>query len=66
MSRDSHDRRYAVECSKIKSELGWRPSHEFSAGLDATIGWYRDNTGWIDRIRSGAYKDWIARNYTNR
>ncbi len=64
--RPGHDRRYAVECSKIKSELGWRPSHEFSAGLDATIAWYRDNAGWIDRIRSGAYKDWIAQNYTNR
>ncbi len=64
--RPGHDQRYAVDCSKIKQELGWRPRHAFDAGLDATISWYRDNTQWVERVRSGAYKDWIEANYAGR
>ncbi len=64
--RPGHDHRYAVDCSKITSELGWSREHEFSTGLDATIGWYLKNTLWVERVRSGAYKDWIAANYAAR
>ncbi len=64
--RPGHDRRYAVSCEKIKAELGWKQRHEFSSGLDATIAWYRDNPQWVNRVRSGAYKDWLEQNYARR
>ncbi len=64
--RPGHDHRYAVNCNKIKHDLGWRQAHEFSSGLDATIAWYLNNTTWVERVRSGAYKDWIEANYAAR
>jgi len=64
--RPGHDRRYAIDCSKIKKELGWKQQHGFSEGLDATILWYRNNLDWVEKIRSGEYKNWIARNYLKR
>jgi len=64
--RPGHDQRYAVNCGKIKRELGWHQRHEFSSGLDSTIAWYRDNPEWVQRVRSGAYKDWIEANYAGR
>ncbi len=64
--RPGHDRRYAVDCSKIKRELGWTQHHEFSSGLDATIAWYRQNPDWVQRVQTGAYKDWIETNYATR
>jgi dTDP-glucose 4,6-dehydratase len=54
--RPGHDRRYAVDCTKAEGELGWRPSVAFDEGLAATVAWYRANTGWVDRVRSGAYR----------
>ena len=64
--RPGHDRRYAVNCSKVKDELGWRQRHSFSEGLDATIRWYMENTEWIELVRSGEYRKWIEDNYARR
>ena len=64
--RPGHDRRYAIDCSKIESELGWRPSVTFEEGLDRTVRWYLQNTDWVDHVRSGAYREWIDQNYGNR
>ena len=64
--RPGHDRRYAVDCTKIKNELGWEQRHSFSEGLDATIRWYMSNTKWVDQVRSGEYQKWIEENYAAR
>jgi dTDP-glucose 4,6-dehydratase len=64
--RPGHDRRYAVNCIKIKNELGWRQRHSFSEGLDATIQWYMANTEWVNQVRSGEYQKWIEENYAAR
>lgn len=54
--RPGHDRRYAIDCSRIRNELGWRSEMDFSAGLDLTIRWYRDHGDWVRRVRSGEYR----------
>ncbi|MGH9605064.1 MAG: dTDP-glucose 4,6-dehydratase [Terracidiphilus sp.] len=64
--RPGHDRRYAIDASKITRELGWRPAQRFEAGLRKTVRWYLDNAEWIEGVRTGEYRDWIARNYTSR
>ena len=64
--RPGHDRRYAINCDKIKNELGWKQSVDFSEGLDLTIKWYMENTEWIDSIKSGEYIKWIDTNYKKR
>jgi dTDP-glucose 4,6-dehydratase len=64
--RPGHDRRYAINCDKIKRELGWKQSVDFDRGLDKTIEWYLNNQKWIDNVRSGEYKKWIEKNYTER
>ena len=64
--RPGHDRRYAVNCSKVKDELGWRQRHSFSQGLDATIRWYMENAEWVEQVRSGEYQKWIEDNYARR
>jgi dTDP-glucose 4,6-dehydratase len=64
--RPGHDRRYAIDCERIKVELGWRQEIGFEKGIDETVRWYLDNGEWIDRIRSGEYRKWIERNYENR
>lgn len=64
--RPGHDRRYAIDCSKIKQELGWRQSVSFDEGLRRTVRWYLENRQWVDRVRSGAYRDWIRQNYEER
>jgi dTDP-glucose 4,6-dehydratase len=61
--RPGHDRRYAIDCSKIETELGWRPRESFASGIDKTIKWYLDNQEWVDRVRSGAYREWIKKHY---
>ncbi len=55
--RPGHDRRYAINCSKIKKELGWKQTASFEEGLLKTIKWYMDNTDWVNNIRSGEYKN---------
>jgi dTDP-glucose 4,6-dehydratase len=64
--RPGHDRRYAVNCDKIKKELAWRPSVSFEDGLRKTVQWYLDHRRWIDNVRSGEYKKWIEKNYEER
>ncbi|GHT71177.1 dTDP-glucose 4,6-dehydratase [Spirochaetia bacterium] len=64
--RPGHDRRYAIDCSKIKRELGWQREVSFEAGLEKTVDWYLANTAWIDGIRSGEYQKWVERNYGGR
>src|SRR4051795_9217635 len=54
--RPGHDRRYAVECARAEAELGWRPTVTFEDGLAQTVDWYRTNTRWVERVRSGAYR----------
>lgn len=54
--RPGHDRRYAVDCARAEAELGWRPTVTFEQGLAETVEWYRSNTRWIDRVRSGEYR----------
>jgi len=64
--RPGHDRRYAINCDKIKQELGWSQKFDFEKGLDTTIKWYLDNKVWVDRVRSGEYRKWIEKNYSER
>ncbi|MGI5172913.1 dTDP-glucose 4,6-dehydratase [Treponema sp. OMZ 840] len=64
--RPGHDRRYAIDCSKIKKELGWKQSSSFEEGLKKTVGWYLENPLWIEGIKTGSYRTWIDQNYTNR
>jgi dTDP-glucose 4,6-dehydratase len=61
--RPGHDRRYAIDASKIRDELGWRPRFRFDEALSLTIAWYRDHAPWLQRVRSGAYRDYYARQY---
>ncbi|HXA52965.1 MAG TPA: dTDP-glucose 4,6-dehydratase [Candidatus Acidoferrum sp.] len=64
--RPGHDRRYALSSEKLMSETGWRPVMDFEAGLARTIDWYRTNTAWLARVRSGEYRDYYERNYGSR
>ena len=64
--RPGHDRRYAIDCSRIKRELGWKQSVSFDEGLRRTVRWYLENRKWVDHVRSGAYRDWIRQNYGER
>jgi len=64
--RPGHDRRYAIDCSKLKNELGWKQHFTFDAGLRATVRWYLDNQEWCSHVRSGEYRNWIEKNYITR
>ncbi|WP_019498784.1 dTDP-glucose 4,6-dehydratase [Pseudanabaena sp. PCC 6802] len=64
--RPGHDRRYAINCHKLKQELGWQPKENFQTGLQKTVEWYLSHSEWVDRVRTGAYKDWIEQNYSGR
>jgi len=64
--RPGHDRRYALSSAKLERETGWTPQVSFEDGLARTIEWYRANTAWVERIRSGEYRDWYQRNYGSR
>ncbi|HEY1256404.1 MAG TPA: dTDP-glucose 4,6-dehydratase [Terracidiphilus sp.] len=64
--RPGHDRRYAIDAAKIRSELGWSPSCEFEGGLRKTVAWYLEHPSWVENIRTGAYKEWIRKNYEER
>lgn len=64
--RPGHDRRYAIDAGKIERELGWRPVETFETGLGKTVRWYLDNPGWVGNVQSGAYRDWIEKNYAER
>jgi dTDP-glucose 4,6-dehydratase len=64
--RPGHDRRYAIDCSRIKRELGWKQAVSFEDGLGRTVDWYLANTEWIDNIRNGEYRGWLEKNYGER
>lgn len=64
--RPGHDRRYAIDASKIKEELGWEPSVTFEEGLSETIDWYLANEEWLNNVTSGDYKKYYQEMYTNR
>jgi len=64
--RPGHDRRYSINCDKLKKELGWQPRWDFDSGLAETIRWYQENRDWLDGVRSGAYRAYFARHYHQR
>src|SRR5574344_524166 len=64
--RLGHDKRYAIDCSKIKKELGWTRKMTFEEGLSETVNWNLSNSEWIDHILSGEYVNWVEKNYTKR
>jgi dTDP-glucose 4,6-dehydratase len=64
--RAGHDRRYAINCDKIKKELGWKQGHNFETGLRRTVSWYLKNTDWVRSAKSGEYAGWIEKNYGGR
>lgn len=64
--RPGHDRRYAIDASKLREQLGWQPGEDFESGLRKTVDWYLDNTEWIEQVTSGEYRNWIDRNYGQR
>ena len=61
--RKGHDRRYAIDAKKIEDELGWTPRYTFEEALPLTIKWYQENDTWLQRVRSGAYRDYYAAQY---
>jgi len=64
--RPGHDLRYAIDCSKAERELGWTPNIDFETGLAETIDWYRENSGWVERVRSGEYREYYQQQYGDR
>lgn len=64
--RLGHDFRYAIDCTKIKTELGWKPKHHFEEGILSTVKWYLENGEWVENVQSGEYRRWIEKNYAGR
>lgn len=64
--RPGHDRRYAIDASKIASDLGWKPNESFESGIRKTVEWYLNNGDWVAHVKSGSYRDWIDENYKGR
>ncbi|WP_419804061.1 dTDP-glucose 4,6-dehydratase [Terriglobus sp.] len=64
--RPGHDRRYAIDATKIERELGWAPAESFASGLRRTVEWYLQNEPWVEAIASGEYLNWIGQNYAGR
>ena len=64
--RPGHDRRYAIDCSRIEQKLSWVPQESFESGIRKTVLWYLENTAWINQVRTGEYREWIQKNYLSR
>jgi dTDP-glucose 4,6-dehydratase len=64
--RPGHDRRYAIDGSKLRAELGWAPGQTFESGLASTVRWYLDHAEWVEEVTSGAYRTWVETNYARR
>ena len=62
--RPGHDRRYAIDFSKLEKELIWRPEASLETGIRDTIKWYMENRKWVERVKSGEYKEWIKTHYS--
>jgi dTDP-glucose 4,6-dehydratase len=62
--RPGHDRRYAIDATKIANELGWKPEETFESGISKTVQWYLDNQDWVANVQSGEYKKWLTKNYS--
>jgi dTDP-glucose 4,6-dehydratase len=61
--RPGHDRRYAIDARKIERELGWKPAETFETGIRKTVQWYLDHPEWVQRVQSGAYREWVQKQY---
>ncbi len=61
--RPGHDRRYAIDARKLEAELGWKPAETFETGIRKTVLWYLDNPEWVAHVQSGAYRDWVQKQY---
>jgi dTDP-glucose 4,6-dehydratase len=64
--RPGHDRRYAIDARKLEAELGWKPAETFETGIRKTVAWYLANPEWVAHVQSGAYRDWVSKNYGER
>ena len=64
--RPGHDRRYAIDASKIERELNWKPAETFATGIRKTVEWYLANASWVANVQSGSYRDWVTANYAER
>ncbi|MEF8729108.1 MAG: dTDP-glucose 4,6-dehydratase [Accumulibacter sp.] len=64
--RPGHDRRYAIDARRIERELGWRPAESFASGIGRTVRWYLENQDWVHNVQSGAYREWVEKNYADR
>ena len=64
--RPGHDRRYAIDASKIERELDWKPAETFETGIAKTVQWYLDNQEWAEGVLSGSYREWILKQYSNK
>ena len=64
--RPGHDRRYAIDASKMSAELDWQPEETFESGIRKTVQWYLDNQHWVNNVKSGSYQSWIEQNYGER
>ena len=64
--RPGHDRRYAIDATKIEREIGWKPQETFETGLRKTVQWYLDNRTWVEGLTSGSYQQWVSANYADR
>ena len=62
--RPGHDRRYAIDARKLEKDLGWKPAETFETGIRKTVAWYLENTEWVAHVQSGAYRDWVSKQYT--
>ena len=61
--RPGHDRRYAIDARKLEQELGWKPSETFDTGIRKTVQWYLDHPDWVAHVQTGAYRDWVQKQY---
>ena len=61
--RPGHDRRYAIDARKLEAELGWKPAETFETGIRKTVQWYLDNPEWVRNVQSGAYREWVSKQY---
>ena len=64
--RAGHDKRYAIDASKLEKELGWKPSILFEEGLSKTVDWYLENQDWVEKVTSGSYQEYYDQMYLNR